>query len=116
MVKSYCYSDGNRNAGVRRSRAEWLKVYGRDSGSTGISNFRQQQKLGIIGFEKGILLMKVRELIDYLQLFNDDEELEIYIYETISNNFIDTTADIVIEDSAFPSLRIDVEAGKFTTN
>ena len=61
--------------------------------------------------------MKVGELLDYLQLFDDDDELEIDIYETISKKYIDTTSDIVIyEDSAFPTLQIDVEAGKLLAN
>lgn len=58
--------------------------------------------------------MKVGELLDYLKLFDNDDELEIDIYETISKKYIDNTSDIVInEDSAFPILRIDVEVGKF---
>ena len=58
--------------------------------------------------------MKVGELLEYLKLFDNDDELEIDIYETISKKYIDNTSDIAInEDSAFPILRIDVEAGKF---
>lgn len=58
--------------------------------------------------------MKVSELLDYLQLFDNDDELEIDVYETISSKYIDTTADIVIDEKALvPTLRIDVEAEKF---
>lgn len=61
--------------------------------------------------------MKVGELLDYLQLFDDNDEIEIDIYETISKKYIDTTADVVIEDDSIsPTFRIDVEAGKFISN
>ncbi len=73
--------------------------------------------MGRFRFLKRVIDMKVGELIDYLQLFNDEEELEIDIYETISKKYIDTTADVVIEDDSIsPTLRIDIEAGKFITN
>ncbi len=59
--------------------------------------------------------MKVSELLDYLQLFDNDDELEIDVYETISSKYIDSTADIVIDEKALvPTLRIDIEAGKFS--
>ena len=57
--------------------------------------------------------MKVSYLLDYLQLFDNDDELEIEVYETISRKYIDTTADIVVDEEALvPTLRIDVEEGK----
>ena len=59
--------------------------------------------------------MTVRELMDLLRFYPDDDEIEIDIYETQSGKHIDTTADITIvdEDRFIPVLRIDVEAGKF---
>ena len=38
--------------------------------------------------------MKAGELIDMLMLYNKDDEVQIEIYETRSNNYIDTTAAI----------------------
>lgn len=42
-------------------------------------------------------------------------KLKLSIYETISGHYVDTTASVsIVEGSAFvPTLRIDVEAGKF---
>lgn len=58
--------------------------------------------------------MKIRELLDYLDTFDYDDELEIDIYETISKRYIDTTYDIKIDTEGInPTLVIDVEAGKF---
>ena len=59
--------------------------------------------------------MKVGDLIDLLMSYQNDDEIEIKIYETASGHYIDTTASIsVVENDAFvPTLRIDVEAGKF---
>ena len=59
--------------------------------------------------------MKVGDLIDLLMPYQNDDEIEIKIYETASGHYIDTTASIsVAENDAFvPTLRIDVEAGKF---
>ena len=59
--------------------------------------------------------MKVGDLIDLLMPYQNDDEIEIKIYETASGHYIDTTASIsVVENDAFvPALRIDVEAGKF---
>lgn len=58
--------------------------------------------------------MTVRTLIEYLMTCMDDEEIEIEIRETVSGKYIDTTADItIVEDAWTPTLRIDVEAGKF---
>ena len=59
--------------------------------------------------------MKAGELIDFLMLYDKDDEVQIEIYETLSDNYIDTTAAITIveENVNVPTLRIDVEAGKF---
>lgn len=59
--------------------------------------------------------MKVGDLIDLLMSYQNDDEIEIKIYETASGHYIDTTASIsVVENDAFvPTLRIDMEAGKF---
>lgn len=59
--------------------------------------------------------MTVGSLIDLLKNYPDDDEIDIEIYETISGKYIDTTACISIsgEDTFVPTLRIDVEAGKF---
>lgn len=59
--------------------------------------------------------MKAGDLIDLLMFYDKDDEVEIEIYETGSDKYVDTTADIQIaEGDAFvPTLRIDVEAGKF---
>lgn len=59
--------------------------------------------------------MKAGELIDFLMLYDKDDEVQIEIYETLSDNYIDTTAAITIvkENANVPTLRIDVEAGKF---
>ena len=59
--------------------------------------------------------MKAGDLIDLLKLYNNDDEIEIEIYETGTGKYVDTTASIqIVEEDAFvPTLRIDVEAGKF---
>ncbi len=59
--------------------------------------------------------MKAGDLIDLLKLYDNDDEIEIEIYETITGKYVDTTAaiQIVEEDDFVPTLRIDVEAGKF---
>jgi len=58
--------------------------------------------------------LKIRELLDYLDTFDYDDELEIDIYETITKRYIDTTSDIRIDtEGIIPTLVIDVEAGKF---
>ena len=58
--------------------------------------------------------MKVGDLIDLLMTFENDDELEIEIYETVSGKYIDTTSAVTfVEEGTFaPTLRIDVEAGK----
>ena len=59
--------------------------------------------------------MKAGDLIDLLMLYDNDDEVEIEIYETGTGKYVDTTAAIqIVEEDAFvPTLRIDVEAGKF---
>ena len=59
--------------------------------------------------------MKAGELIDLLMLYDEDDEVQIEIYETHSDSYIDTTAAItIVEENVYvPTLRIDVEAGKF---
>lgn len=60
-------------------------------------------------------MMKAGDLINLLTSYDEDDEVEIEIYETVSGQYIDTTAAIsVVEEGPFaPTLRIDVEAGKF---
>lgn len=50
-----------------------------------------------------------------MKLYDNDGEIEIEIYETITGKYVDTTAAIqIVEEDAFvPTLRIDLEAGKF---
>ncbi len=44
---------------------------------------------------------------------NDNDEIEIEVYETISGKYIDFTADItIVEDTCGPTFRIDIEAEK----
>lgn len=59
--------------------------------------------------------MKVKDLIDLLWAYDNEDEIEIEVYETSSGKHIDTTADItIVEDDVWvPTLRIYVEAGKF---
>lgn len=59
--------------------------------------------------------MKAGDLIDLLMAYQNDDEIEIEVYETISGHYVDTTASVsIVEGGAFvPTLRIDVEAGKF---
>ena len=59
--------------------------------------------------------MKAGDLIDLLMLYDNDDEIEIEIYETGTGKYIDTTAVITIveEDVFVPTLKIDVEADKF---
>ena len=58
--------------------------------------------------------MKIRELLDYLDTFDYEDELEIDVYETITKRYIDTTSGIRIDtEGTNPSLAIDVEVGKF---
>ena len=65
-----------------------------------------------ISLEESIL--KIRELLDYLDTFDYNDELEIDIYETISKRYNDTTSDVRIATEGInPTLVIDVEASKF---
>ena len=59
--------------------------------------------------------MKVKDLIDLLWAYDNEDEIEIEVYDTISGKYIDTTADITVveEDVLVPTLRIDLEANKF---
>lgn len=55
--------------------------------------------------------MKVGELIDFLMTFDNDDELEIEVYETTTGKYVDTTAAItIVENAITPTLKIDVEA------
>ena len=58
--------------------------------------------------------MKAGDLINLLMSYDESGEVEIEIYETVSGQYIDTTAAIsVVENGAIvPTLRIDIEAGK----
>ncbi len=59
--------------------------------------------------------MKADDLINLLMSYDKSDKVQIEIYETVSGQYIDTTAAIsVVENGAFaPTLHIDVEAGKF---
>ncbi len=56
--------------------------------------------------------MKAGDLINLLMSYDKSDEVQIEIYETLSGQYIDTTAAISItENGVFPpTLRIDVEA------
>lgn len=59
--------------------------------------------------------MKVLELLNYLSLYNNDDEVQIDIYDTFSQKLIDTTSDIIFDSACqFPTLKIDVETGKLS--
>ena len=55
--------------------------------------------------------MKVGDLIDLLYTYDNNDEIEIEVYETSSGHYIDTTAAITIsEDMIYvPTLRIDID-------
>lgn len=57
--------------------------------------------------------MKVGDLIDLLMTYSNDDEIEVY--ETISRKYVDSSCDITIseENTLVPTLKVDVEAGKF---
>lgn len=45
--------------------------------------------------------------------FNNDDEISIDIYETISGKYVDSTSAVAfVEDDIAPTLKIDVEAGE----
>ena len=58
--------------------------------------------------------MKIKDLVELLLAYDNDDEIEIEVYETNSGKYIDTTAaiSVVEEDVWVPTLRIDAEAGK----
>jgi hypothetical protein len=59
--------------------------------------------------------MKIKDLVELLLAYDNDDEIEIEVYETNSGKYIDTSAaiSVVEEDVWVPTLRIDAEAGKF---
>lgn len=58
--------------------------------------------------------MKVGDLIDFLDQFGNDEEIEIEVFESASGKFVDSTCSIAINDEAIgPTLKIDMDAGRF---
>lgn len=59
--------------------------------------------------------MKVGDLIDWLMTYSNDDEIEIDVYETISGKYVDSSCDVTIseENTVGPTLKVDVEAGKF---
>ena len=60
--------------------------------------------------------MKVGELYELLNAYDNDDEIEIEIYETATGRYIDTTATVAFSDGDMvfvPTLKIDVEAEKF---
>ena len=58
--------------------------------------------------------LKVHELMDLLKFYDHNDEIQIEIHETHSDEYIDTTADIsVVEEDVYaPTLKIDIETGK----
>lgn len=57
--------------------------------------------------------MRVGSLIDYLRNFDEDDEIEIEIHETVTGKYIDSTAAIAISENNLtfgPALQIDIEA------
>lgn len=59
--------------------------------------------------------MKVGYLIDLLMTYDNDDEIEIEVYETTSGKFVDSSCDITISDehALVPTLKVGVEAEKF---
>lgn len=59
--------------------------------------------------------MKVGDLIDLLMTYDNDDEIQIEVYETISRKFVDSSYDITFseENTSDPTLKVDVEASKF---
>ena len=59
--------------------------------------------------------MKAGDLIDLLMLYDNEDEVEIEIYETGTGKYVHKTAAIqIVEEDAFvTTLRIDVGTGKF---
>ena len=51
--------------------------------------------------------MKAGDLIDLLMLYDNDDEIEIEIYETSTGKYIDTTAAItIVEEDVFVPVRV----------
>ena len=58
--------------------------------------------------------MKIHDLKVYLNSFDEDDELVIEVFDASSGKYLDSTADIVYPaNTSVPTLRIDIEAGKF---
>ena len=57
--------------------------------------------------------MKICELLTYLSLYDVEDELIIKIHDTITDDFIDSTSDIIVVDDDAPTLLLNVEAPKF---
>lgn len=60
--------------------------------------------------------MRVQDLIDFLSVFQGDDEIEIEIYEASTGQYIDASAAVAfanVEEAGRPILQIDVEAEKF---
>lgn len=60
--------------------------------------------------------MRVQDLIDFLSVFQGDDEIEIEIYEASMGQYIDASAAVAfanVEESGRPILQIDIEAEKF---
>lgn len=59
--------------------------------------------------------MNVGKLIELLMTYSNDDEIEIEVYETVSGEFVDSSCAITIseENDFVPTLKVDVEAGKF---
>ncbi|HOO52074.1 MAG TPA: hypothetical protein PLK94_12370 [Alphaproteobacteria bacterium] len=48
-------------------------------------------------------------------IYDNDDEINIEVYETMSGKFVDSSCDIIIseENTIVPTLKDDVEAEKF---
>lgn len=54
--------------------------------------------------------MKVKELISFLENFNEDTEVEVEIFDVASDKCLDSTYDIGISDeSSHPALMISTD-------
>ena len=54
--------------------------------------------------------MKVKELISFLENFNEDTEVEVEIFDVASDECLDSTYDIGISDeSSHPALMISTD-------
>lgn len=62
--------------------------------------------------------MKVGTLIDFLLNYDNNDKIEIEVYETNSGKYIDTTADVTYSVDAslcVPTLKIDVDAERINS-